>query len=190
MSEILQLYKVDVKTKNNFHVFDFNVNETGKTLKVVSGTKDSGRERLIPIHPILLELGLLEFVKSDINRNKDQLFWTEDKNNNDKFSNFSKRFIRYKNKLGVKPSHDMEFKDFHSFRHLVRTKLSDIEEHGGITDDILGHSSSLRSSIGENYNHANRLELKNEAISKIKYDSINFNIIKNWKACLFSKSEK
>jgi len=81
----------------------------------------------------------------------------------------------------------MELKDFHSFRHLVRTKLSDIESHDGIIDDILGHSSSSRSAIGENYNHANRLSLKNEAISKIKYDSIDFSIIKRWKACTFSK---
>lgn len=29
--------------------------------------------------PILLELGLFEFINSDLNKNKDRLFWTEEK---------------------------------------------------------------------------------------------------------------
>ncbi len=131
LSEILQFYKDDIQTKNNFHVFDFNVSKAGKTLKVESDTKDRGRERLVPIHPVLIELGLLEFIDSNLNKNKDILFWKEERDCNNKFGSYSKRFIRYKNKLGVKPSHDMEFKDFHSFRHLVKTKLSDIEKHEG-----------------------------------------------------------
>ncbi len=57
----------------------------------------------------------------------------------------------------------------------------------GIIDDILGHTSQYRSSVGKNYDHADRLSLKNEAISKIKYNSIDFSIIKNWKDCTFNK---
>jgi len=187
VGEILQLHKSDITNMNNIHSFDFNVNDIGKTLKVVSDTKDRGRVRLVPIHPILIELGLLEFIESNLNKDKNVLFWMEEKNCNDKFGSFSKRFNRYKTKQGVKPSHDMELRDFHSFRHLVRTKLSNAEMRDGIIDDIVGHSSPSRSAVGENYNHANRSLLKNEAISKIKYDSINFSIIKNWKDCTFSK---
>ena len=78
-----------------------------------------------------------------------------------------------------------EFRDFHSFRHLMKTRLSELEKNEGIIDDILGHSSPSRSRAGKTYQHGNRVKLKNDVIQKISFDTIDFNIIRNWKEQIF-----
>jgi len=56
MGEAAQLRKVDVRVEQGVAVFDFNEESEQKNLKT------DGSARCVPIHPRLLELGVLEFV--------------------------------------------------------------------------------------------------------------------------------
>lgn len=57
MGEAAQLRKEDVRTERGVLVFDFNEESDQKNLKT------SASNRRVPIHPRLLEMGLLEFVE-------------------------------------------------------------------------------------------------------------------------------
>lgn len=54
IAEALQLRKEDIRKDSKRHVFDLNP---------LAGSIKSGTYRLVPVHPHLIELGLLEFVK-------------------------------------------------------------------------------------------------------------------------------
>lgn len=58
ISEALQLRKEDVRKDSGRHVFDLNP---------LAGSIKSGAYRLVPVHPHLIELGLLSFVESSDN---------------------------------------------------------------------------------------------------------------------------
>jgi len=54
IAEALQLRKEDVRTESGHHVFDLNP---------LAGSIKTGTFRLVPVHPHLIELGLLNFVE-------------------------------------------------------------------------------------------------------------------------------
>ena len=181
-SEILQLHCSDIykDADTGINVIDINSNSDDKSLKV-DGGNDDGRPRLVPVHPILDKLGFIEFISDQKEKGFTHLFPSEKRNERGQFRAYSGRFGRYRDKVGAGPRNKNEFRDFHSFRHLVKTKLSNIEHHDGLIDDILGHTSSSRSNVGRGYSHANRLELKYRALKRVKYDCINFSSIRNWR---------
>ena len=188
-SEILQLHVNDVceVSTNKTYIFDINSNSEDKSLKVDGDTDGYGRPRLIPVHPKLVQLKFLEFVKHQKDSGLIRLFPSENRNTRGQFHAYSTRFRRYRDKVGAGPRNDKEFRDFHSFRHLIKTRLSDLEHHDGLIDDILGHSSSSRSSVGQGYSHADRLDLKLKALKKVRFDCIDFSVIKDWNCCEFSR---
>jgi len=59
-NEIAQLHVEDIRKLDTFWVFDFNEHDPARTKKRLK-TGDSAR--LIPIHPKLIDLGLLDYVK-------------------------------------------------------------------------------------------------------------------------------
>lgn len=195
MAEIVQLEKHNiVQSKGGIWYFDITDEDShissdeGKKLKAL------GSKRQVPIHNILLKD--LKFM-SHVEHRTGRLFPDEPRNKNGKFDAFQKRQATYRRQINVIPSHDMEMKDFHSFRHTVRTRLSEIRSMGrssdqfdeGLIDAIMGHSSRGRS-IGETtYNHSQYLESKSKALSRLKYDSIDFKQIIPWEKCLFYRKE-
>lgn len=54
ISEALQIRKEDVRKESGRHIFDFNPS---------AGSIKSGTYRLVPVHPHLIELGLLRFIE-------------------------------------------------------------------------------------------------------------------------------
>jgi integrase len=190
-SEIIQLEADDIYKQYNSYVFD--VNDRGsKTLKAPSSIDDenessTGRKRIIPVHKQLIDIGLIEFVTHQKKRGETKLFPCEERNNRSHFGAYGNRFSNYRKKVGVVPRHDKELRDFHSFRHLMKTKLREVEIDDGIIDDILGHTSTLRSTVGRTYDHSNRLKFKTEAINKLKHDCIDFSLIKPWQQNRFAR---
>lgn len=67
-TEISQLYVSDIVLVDNIWVF--NINEIGEGKKI----KNANAKRLIPVHSVLLELGLLKYVKSLKIKGRDRLF--------------------------------------------------------------------------------------------------------------------
>lgn len=190
MSEILQLETHDIEQIQDIWVFNFdgsdhNSEDKHKRLKNDSST------RLVPVHHQLIKLDFIQYVNSRTSR----LFDDEPRDKHGKFDAFSKRQRTYRKQVGVTPSHSMELKDFHSFRHTVETRLNEIRSVGrpsqrfdiGTIDGILGHASRERSIGQRDYNHSQYIEAKRNALNRLQYDSIVFENILHWKKCNFSR---
>lgn len=190
-NEVLQLTCDDIKKMEGIFVIDVNANE-GKQLKVDSGDSEesTGRARLIPIHSQLKYLGFLEFVEHQKRKGHSRLFPCEERNSRGHFGAYGNRFRLYRDKVKAGPRSDRELRDFHSFRHLVKTELINISNSEGLIDDIIGHTSKNRAAAGMTYVHSDRVKLKNDLLRQLKYDCIDFNLTKKWSQNTFYKNIK
>jgi len=108
LNELCQLELNDIRQQNGIWVFDFNSNGPGKQLK------SKAAKRLIPVHPKLLELGLLTFVEQLRKRGESRLFPELPVRRDGASQNASYWFGRYRKSLGL--YQQTPKKDFHSFR--------------------------------------------------------------------------
>ena len=124
LKEITQLRKEDIITINNIPCISINTNEdkTTKTIKSI---------RTIPIHPKLIELGFLDFVKSKENN----LFNI----NNKDFSSYYRK--NYKNLIN--PS-----KTFYSLRHSFIDALKQSDQNIEHIQAFVGHSHNAKTTFG------------------------------------------
>ena len=124
LKEITQLRKEDIITTNNIPCISINTNEdkTTKTIKSI---------RTIPIHPKLIELGFLEYVKSKENN----LFNI----NNKDFSSYYRK--NYKNLIN--PS-----KTFYSLRHSFIDALKQSDQNIEHIQAFVGHSHNAKTTFG------------------------------------------
>jgi len=194
MNELLQLQKADVKkdTETNIWIIDFNTDVT--KLDKDKRLKEKGSFRKVPIHNKLIDLGFMDFV-NDITgclfmKVKQEEQGREERNNKGKFDAFEKRFRTYRKQVNVLPD-DGQLKDFHSFRHTVRSQLAELGKSGksgstfdeGVVDAIVGHASNNRSQGEKTYSHSDLIKIKKMAIDQLEYPSIDFSKIKPWHNC-------
>ncbi len=116
MGEAAQLRKTDVRKEQGVPVFDFNEDTEEKHLKT------DGSTRLVPIHPRLLDLGILDFVEScaDGYLFPERVRYTE----NPERSNvdlLSKELLRWLRQAGVTDPR----KQVQSFRGTMTTRLKE-----------------------------------------------------------------
>jgi integrase len=161
LNEICQLHKQDIYEIDGVYCFDINNNASKKRLKSLSSA------RKIPIHPILIELGLIGYVK----KIKVEHIWPQlkyDKTNGYGYL-FQKWFQRTnRSKITTNPK-----KTFHSFRHSFTDNLKQKEINGQLISEIVGHStdSITMNRYGKSYN----LRIMLDAMNQLDYD---FDIIK------------
>lgn len=152
MGEILQLRVSHVRTTPNGNPFlyltdgfgedDGDEDFTGMELK----TFNSRRE--VPLHPVLIACGFLDFVEGIRRSNGDELFSEVPTAADGKKSTiFSKRFSRFLNKAGIKP--DGHGNCFHMFRHTLRDVIRDCGISGEIADAVQGWARE--DDEGRNY---------------------------------------
>lgn len=190
MSEILQLERHDIQNIDGIWAFNFD-DIDHQTIDNRKHVKKDGSRRLVPIHTQLLDIGFIKYVETRQNR----LFPDEERNDKGKFDAFQKRHTNYRKKVGVQPSHPMELKDFHSFRHTVRTRLTELRTTGhasqrfdeGIIDAIVGHASKERSVGQTTYNHSQYMKAKKKALDRLQYDSVQFDQLIPWDKCEFAR---
>jgi len=115
-AEIAALYIADIYKFNEIYVFDFNENTNDKHLKTPNSIRKT------PIHPFLVNLGLLDFVDACRNANKTRLFeglsWTKKEGYARVIGDWFNGF--YLKDLGL---HIVRKKVLHSFRHTFATEL-------------------------------------------------------------------
>lgn len=191
-NEIIQLEVADITEIEGVPSIDIN-DRGDKRLKVEAsadeGSEDTtGRPRKVPIHPVLIELGFLDFVTWSKGKRRKRLFPDEKRNSRGHFGAFGNRFRNYRDKVGASPRNEKEFRDFHSFRHLVKTNLRNATKDDGVIDDILGHTSKLRSDAGRTYDHSERIELKLKTLRKLHYECIDFASFTSWKRHAFARA--
>jgi integrase len=135
LEEIARLRCVDVQVDAGIPYFDIAEQPDGWTPKTEAGV------RIVPIHPFLLELGLMEYVAARREEQSHRVFpglvpYGPDR----KLSgDLSRSFSRKKIALGIE-----EKTVFHSFRHSVRTILTNRpapEYRDAWVDALIGHSS-------------------------------------------------
>jgi integrase len=155
LGEILQLLKSDVKEENGVWYFNVSKGE-GKSLKTASS------KRRVPIHRSLIDLGLLDHIKSGQQSGR---VFPEIKKGTDGYHShhFSKWWGRYAGHVGFKSSRTA----FHSFRHNFLDALRAAETPEYINKALAGHSDN---SVHSQYGGGAMLSQLKTAIDKVSYD--------------------
>ena len=142
---------------NEIWVINLNADSEDKSIKTEAGN------RIIPLHPQLLELGFIDYVIHIRQSKKSKLFpqlkWRSSTGFGTKISRW---FARYLKRLGIK----QRGKNFHSFRHTVVNRLSTQQVYEPFIKELIGHShGSLTMDI---YGGRKPLQvLLNECVIKI-----------------------
>ena len=135
-NEICQLHIEDIIQDDGIWCFDVN-NEGTKRVK-------NHEKRKVPIHPILIELGFLDYFEKIKSKKKPRLWmnlpYKAPKGyykNYGRWFNGDKGVKRFKNKfIG---SYDERTLDFHSFRHCLVTDLKHQLVDELLTEALIGH---------------------------------------------------
>lgn len=156
LEEICQLHLGDIRQEDGVWVFDINDNHE-KNLKTLSSV------RLIPIHPQLITLGLLDHVNQLEAKGELRLFPELRQRRDGYGQTVSKWFQRYKVRCGIE-----EGKTFHSFRHTFITHLKHKQVDPFMLHELDGHTidSETMGRYGKRYTPQILLQ---EAIEKIDY---------------------
>jgi integrase len=154
LGEIVQLLKSDVKQEGGIWYFDVRGGED-KSLKTASS------KRRVPIHPLLLQHGLLDLVKTGSPSGR---AFPEIKKGADGYAshNFSKWWGRYAAHVGFKTDRTA----FHSFRHNFLDALRAANSPEYVNKALMGH---IDKSVHGGYGSGAPLYGLKEAVDKVKY---------------------
>jgi integrase len=122
--------------------------------------KSDAGVRIVPIHPFLLDLGLMALVNQRRMAGKARLFPELVPSGPDlKLGNtFSREFSKYKVALGITSRRVV----FHSFRHTFRTVLESTDAKGSWIDAVMGHEGE--GSEGKTYTKRVAIARLNEVV--------------------------
>ncbi len=169
LDEICQLYTEDVLPVDGMWCLNVN-DEKDKKLK------NTASKRIVPIHPILISSGLLQYVehvqKSGYPRLWMNLSWRKADGYGNAIGNWYRRFNReYISKDGGKV--------FHSFRHTVTDTLKQAGELETVIAELVGHSNGGSETMGR-YGKRYQPKVLLEALMKLDYGVY----ISEWKCCI------
>ena len=158
IEEICQLHLEDIRQESNVWIFDINAKGEKKLKNMASA-------RLVPIHPQLIELGLLNFVNTLKEARETRLFPELNNRQHGKYSHHVSRwFSDYKEKCGIEKG-----KTFHSLRHTFITHLKYKEINETMMKEVAGHTVS-----GETFGRYGKRYpvdlLFSEVIEKVDYE--------------------
>lgn len=156
LEEICQLHLGDIRKDGEVWIFDIN-EKLEKSLKNLSST------RVIPVHPKLIELGLLQHVDTLRQQGENRLFPELQKHRDGYSHQVSRWYRRFKQKFEFDST-----KNFHSFRHTFITHLKHKQIDPFMIHELDGHT--IKSETMGRYGKRYRPEiLLKEAIEKIDY---------------------
>ena len=157
LNEVCQLNVSDIQRSDDIWAINLNANSEDKSIKTEAGN------RIIPLHPKLLDLGLLGYAKQIQSQNQEKLFPNLKKMKSTGYGTMiSHWFARYLKRLGIKK----KGKNFHSFRHTVVNKLITTKVYEPFIKELIGHSHG--SITMDAYGGRKTLDiLLNECVIKI-----------------------
>jgi integrase len=172
INEICQLLLDDI-VKEVFILYFRICEGEGKTLK----TKTS--QRNIPIHPELIDLGFIDYVKM-LKRDRCKYLFPDLNGNKTKPSHTPiKKINQWIKRIGIMGNDKTGKKVFHSFRHTFANRCKELGLDQEMTAEILGHSEG-RGDMRLIYTKPTGIKkLYSELISKIYYD-LNLTKLKNY----------
>lgn len=140
ISEIAQLQTTDIIVQDGV-----------PAIQIVHRTKTKAGRRIVPIHTVLLEAGLLDYVDHIKKHKAESLFPDMRVGSNKPGDAASKWFTRYRRAAGIADTDNLEReKVFHSFRHSFVTRLrqSDPAPDIKLIQQIVGHEKELFGATG------------------------------------------
>jgi len=170
LGEIAQLNVADVRQLHDAWVFHITTEGDGD-----KSTKTAGSERVVPVHPKLIEIGFIEHVESRKEKGQARLFPEIKRDTRGFYSGAPSAFLnKYFKKIGVKTDRSV---NVHSFRH----GIADAFRRGGYLDEqfgaLLGHvkgSTTGRYGILPEGALADRVKM----INVVEYPSLNLSHLK------------
>jgi len=158
LDEICQLYVEDVQQIDG--VWCFNVNdEKDKKLKNLAS------KRVVPIHPVLISSGLLQYVESVQQSGDPRLWMNLSWRKADGYGNAIGNWFRRFNREHVSKD---EGKVFHSFRHTVTDSLKQAGVTETVIAELVGHSTSGSMTMGR-YGKRYQPKVLLEALVQLDY---------------------
>jgi integrase len=168
LGEICQLDTTDIRAIDGVDCIVVSlrslVGSTDKQLKTTAS------ERLIPVHPVLIDCGLLHFAEAKRKAGEKKLFDDiETGSTGSRPVAFSKWFTQFLRACGAKRSRT----SFHSFRHNFRDELRAARIDHDIALLLGGWTTgSSRTAVHENYGSGYRVEALKEAVSRLSFDQV------------------
>jgi len=168
LNEIAQIYTEQITQKED--IFFFRIEDKHEDQKL----KNKSSKRKIPIHPTLIDLGILKFIEQQKKNNKTRLFpelyHTDKKGYGNAFSKvFNKKEFKF-SWLDKKAIERLENEDIlldlHSFRHNFSGSLKGLEKVG-LLDYYMGHrqNSETQKRYGDY-----RAKLLFDSIAQCEYN--------------------
>ncbi|MCW2286755.1 integrase [Rhodoblastus acidophilus] len=167
LNEICQLEIADIKKIDGVECFVVTSETRSGTIDKKLKTENA--ERFIPIHPTLIEIGILDYVNSRRTSGRGKLFSDLSIASTGYYSdNFSKWFANFLDKAGAKAPRT----SFHSFRHNFRDALREGKVRKDVAYALGGwaNENGDGDATAENYGRGFSVSVLREAISKITYD--------------------
>jgi len=131
LNEVCQLHLTDIKDHEG--VPCFSVNEEGdKEVKTASSV------RLVPVHPVLIDLGLLDYVEKLRRRGSVRLWGRLQKQRDGYGQAFGKWYQRFNRSKITKE----RGKVFHSFRHTFTNALKQAGVSESVSAQLIGHGQA------------------------------------------------
>ncbi|MBR1212860.1 site-specific integrase [Bradyrhizobium sp. JYMT SZCCT0180] len=150
--EVGQLRCADIRTDHQFFYFDlrpFDARGGRVALQDLRNLKTNAAGRVIPIHPLLIELGLLERMQELMDRGEERLFPEWDvyvrKDGTQRWSQPLSKSWQYAKKILKLSRADLTL---YSTRHLMADWLDSDGIAQRTRDRILGHASDVRGRYG------------------------------------------
>ncbi len=204
VEEIASLNKSDFIAEKRLDIWTVHIREDLQTNK---RTKSQASQRSIPIHPQLLKLGLLEYLKTlsnntllfpELKPNRGGRYgvvWGNNFNRNEYelHQNTKQRVLKkdgtprmrmgLMTRCGIEKIYQNEdgvelSKSFHSFRHHFINEIDKLKIESRLKNFIVGHKYS--GSLVDNYIHStdeDKLAMQ-ELINQIQYPTVDFTLIK------------
>lgn len=179
LGEICQLKVSDIKKVDEIYCIDINEDDEDKSIKRESSA------RMVPIHNQLLNLGFIDYVNNQKKKKQKNIFEINYGIIRGQYHSTQKQMSDYLKKVGIVSSSTSKSKTFHSFRHTIRTQLTELDIEERTIDAIIGHASEARSIGNKIYTHSKLIKQKQSAIQKLVYD-VDFSKIKHWNECKFA----
>ena len=168
LGEICQLDTADIRLIDG--VACIVVSQRSLTGSTDKRLKTGASDRLIPLHPMLIECGLLHLAEEKRRAGETKLFDDiEIGTTGSRSVAFSKWFTQFLRSCGAQ----QRLTCYHSFRHVFRDELRVARVEHDLAMLLGGWTSgSSRSAVSENYGSGYRVEALNEAICKLRFDCV------------------
>lgn len=161
LNEICQLYVADIVMFDGIWCFSINAEKDKRV-------KNESSERVIPIHPTLINLGLLNYV-DNLRSNSVPRLWMN--LTYCKINGYGNSFGKWYQRFNREYVTDYSLKVFHSMRHLVTNTLKQAGVIEPIIAELVGHSNGESMTMGR-YGKRYQPKVILEALEKLDYGVI------------------